>query len=331
MPEPKNLKELLSVKEINPGHYESIHPPFSRRAFQNDPSAFGGYSIGLGITAAYASLPSPKYHLYSALGNFLGPTFAHVPVVCAVRSVRDTTTFATRLVELKQQVRGAVRTVMTILCDFQTDEAPSADASLVYCAAPREKYASWQDTLPVDQLREKKLAAGEMTAQEAEFNKGAMKLIFGLLEQRPCTEGVFGQNMSGMARGAKTSQDGRKMTEKTTADWWRVKPGTNLKTGGESAAAMAYVMDSFMAFAALVFTQRSIEDGITASLDFSFRVFETGEDLDFNKWHLREVVTHQGGKGRTYSEARMWDEGGKMICCMTQQGIMRAPKKKEKL
>jgi acyl-CoA thioesterase len=37
-----------------------------------------------------------------------------------------------------------------------------------------------------------------------------------------------------------------------------------------------------------------------------------------------------GGEGRTYSEARIWDQTGRMVANLTQQSILR-PKKEGKL
>jgi acyl-CoA thioesterase len=97
----------------------------------------------------------------------------------------------------------------------------------------------------------------------------------------------------------------------------------------EQMSTMGFLMDSFLAFCPLVFTHRGFFDaGASGSLDFALRFFERSDKVDFNKWHLREVVTVAGAEGRTYSEARMWDESGKMIASMTQQCILRPPLQK---
>jgi len=56
-------------------------------------------------------------------------------------------------------------------------------------------------------------------------------------------------------------------------------------------------------------------------LDFALRVFSN--DVDFSAWHFKEMKTSVGAEGRTYSEARMWDENGSMVASMTQQSILR--------
>lgn len=69
------------------------------------------------------------------------------------------------------------------------------------------------------------------------------------------------------------------------------------------------------------------DSGACSSLDFALRVFTN--DLDMSKWHYREMNTITGGIGRTFSEARLWDNGGerRMVALMTQQAILRPPAK----
>jgi len=70
------------------------------------------------------------------------------------------------------------------------------------------------------------------------------------------------------------------------------------------------------------------DSGACSSLDFALRVFTN--DLDMSKWHYREMNTITGGNGRTFSEARLWDNKGserRMVALMTQQAILRPPAK----
>ncbi|KAF2102155.1 hypothetical protein NA57DRAFT_64730 [Rhizodiscina lignyota] len=323
----ERIADHLDVKPSSlPGHYESVSTGNKRGA--KDASAYGGWSIGVGVRAAFASLstakyPSQNYHLYSAVGNFLGPALGGEKALCAVRSIRDTRTFATRLVEVKQQVRGEVRTVMTILCDFQAEEN---GVDLVYSAPPRGTYAHWSKIEPVDERRETLLKKGIVTEEEAKFHASALRMIYHYFDNRPCPEGIFGQNLSGLASHVKTTQDHLPMTQKTTADWFRVRDGKagGLSTPAEHVGAVAFLMDCFLAFSPLVFTHRSFFDAAAVgSIDFAFRLFERNDKIDFSQWHLREVVTVAAAEGRTYSEARLWNEDGKIIANMTQQSILR--------
>lgn len=332
---PEKIADLLALKpsEVLSDHYESINPGNKRGS--NDGAAFGGWAIGVGVRAAYMSLqtskhPSQSYHLYSAVGNFLGPAMGGVKALCAVRSIRDTRTFATRLVEVKQQINGEIRTVMTILCDFQAEEK---DVLMSYSAPPRGKYQHWSKVETAADRRQTLLREGKVTKEEAALHANGLRLIYHFFDNRPCPEGIFGQNLSGLSPKVKTDQDHLPLTEKTTADWFRVAGGKGLNTTAEHVGAIAFLMDAFLSFSPLVFTHRTFFDaGASGSLDFAFRIFERDDKIDFTKWHVREVVTVAGGEGRTYSEARLWNDEGKLICGMTQQSILRPmpSSKKEK-
>jgi acyl-CoA thioesterase len=62
------------------------------------------------------------------------------------------------------------------------------------------------------------------------------------------------------------------------------------------------------------------------SLDFALRILSN--DLDLSRWILREERTIAGGDGRTFTESRMWNDQGKMIAHMSQQGFLRGTKPK---
>jgi acyl-CoA thioesterase len=72
----------------------------------------------------------------------------------------------------------------------------------------------------------------------------------------------------------------------------------------------------------LVHNHLSLPDaGACSSLDFAIRIFSN--DVDLNQWHLKELKTHHGSNGRTYSEARLWDEQQNLVATMTQMNILR--------
>lgn len=81
-------------------------------------------------------------------------------------------------------------------------------------------------------------------------------------------------------------------------------------------------MDGGLSTLPLTFDHMFLEDaGACSTLDFALRIFSN--DVRFDQWHLREMRTHTGGNGRTYSEGTLWDEKGNMVCSMTQQNILR--------
>jgi acyl-CoA thioesterase len=102
----------------------------------------------------------------------------------------------------------------------------------------------------------------------------------------------------------------------------------------ENVACLAFLMDGAIAFAPLSFSGMFLDDSAaTSSLEFSLRLFRRGSELDLGgKWWLREIGTVVGAEGRTYSEGRLFDEGGVCVASMTQQSICRPKGKKgEKL
>lgn len=326
-----NVVELLALKSIGNGEYKSIHVAQGRA--NDNGSSYGGYAIGLGVRAAFASLPTSgnKYHLYSALGNFLGPALSGAESVCAVRSTRDTRTFATRFVEVKQQVRGSWRTVMTLLCDFQADEPPMME----YSAPPLRAHKRWDELQPIDEQRKALVREGKIQQAHADAHKNRFSMVHGLFDIRLSPDGITGQNLFGISKKTPTTQDELPLTSKSSAEWYRIhKDGDEpiAKTPAEHVSSIAFIMDSFLAFAALVFTKRFLEDAQTSgSLDFALRFFRTGDEIDFHQWHLRELSTIVGAHGRTYSEARMWDDKGNLVCNMSQQCILRPKQPKEKI
>lgn len=323
-----NIIDLLDVKDIGDGQYKPVHISTSRR-LQGDNSSYGGYAIGIGIRAAYESLPpGGKYHMYSALGNFLGPAVSGIDSICSVRSIRDTRTFVTRFVEVKQHVKGALRTIMTILCDFQVAEAPM----MQYSPPTKTLYKKWSEIPKLEEWRQILVKEGKVTQAQADSHSSGLKMVHGYYDQRTCPEGIFAQNLTGLAKHVETTQDDLEITSKTTADWLKIREDSPATTPAEHAAAMAFIMDSFLAFSPLVFTHRFVDDCESAgSLDFALRFFQTGDKIDFNKWHLRELNTVAAAEGRSYSEARLWNEDGVLVCNMTQQSILRPKKGKEKL
>lgn len=81
-------------------------------------------------------------------------------------------------------------------------------------------------------------------------------------------------------------------------------------------------------FIPLIHDHKFLDDaGACSSLDFALRIFT--DRLDLTKWHVKERKTIAGQGGRTYSEARLYDEAGNLVAIESQQSIMRPllPKK----
>lgn len=308
------LAEQVAVDPAGPDRFVSrVNPGKMGNAAD---IAYGGCAIGVAIQAAYQTV-GPAYLLYTAMGNYLGPAFVDRKLLCSVRRLRDTRTFATRQVELSQELDdGSVRICMSVLADFQVKEKASM---LEFSAPPMRKYSP-VDKCPstvevVSSMVEKGLLRRELAA--------LYKTIFGMkdrfMETRLCPEGVPAQNLLGMTKSG-TDQDHLPLTSKTWADWTRLHHPTPVLS--DKFAALGFLMDEALSFLPLTLSNRPLYDaGACSSLDFAIRFFTS--DFDLNKWNFREMNSVAGRDGRTYSEARYWDSEGNMIANMTQQSIMR--------
>ena len=322
------IPELVSVRRIDSSDFESINNPTKR---QTNPSlfesihkpekmgnladiAFGGNTLAVAVNAALQTIPPGRF-LYSALGNYLGPAFTDRTLQCAVHDVRTTKTFATRHVEVSQvQKDGKRRLCLFLSADFQAAEPATF---LTYSRPPMMSYSTVEDSPTIEENRQDSLKQGIVDEETVELHKEIFGFCERFIHRRPCPEGFITQNLTGLAKkGTPTTQDHLPLPSRSSGDYFRSKHP--LKTVAEHTAALAFVMDMGM----LALTGRSMDEVRSqSSLEFALRVFTN--DLNLNAWCLRELSTVAGGDGRTYNEAQVWDERGKMLCNMTQQCLLR--------
>jgi acyl-CoA thioesterase II len=315
----QTLAEQVAIEETSPGHYVSKALP--ERMGNALPIAYGGYTLGFATAAAYDTVDE-RYSLYSMLGHFLGPASTKVPLHCVVHNTRDTRTFATRRVQVSQaQPDGSQRVCMELLLDFQTPEL----ALLTYSAPPMggggTAYSPPDRCINMAVARAAAVARGALSAASAERLRASFEPMERFFDGRPCPEGISGQNLAGYLKAAATTQDDRPITAKTSADWVRARHA--LPTRGARMAAVAFMIDGAISFTPLSHNHMWFEDTAACStLDFALRLFAPDIDLSAG-WHLRERTTTAASHGRSYSEARVWDEHGTMLVSMTQQCILR--------
>ncbi|KAK7740820.1 hypothetical protein SLS62_011005 [Diatrype stigma] len=250
------------------------------------------------------------------------------------------------------------RVCLELIADFHVVE----DALMTFSAAPSRPYAappttttttqsSPAATCPTRQELEAELTrAGHLSDAARETPREFATMFDGhdrYFEMRFCREGMSGQNL-GWARHVPTDQDALPLTARSSAEWYRARPaattlpdtssrnnsssgageeqeqrqGRALRTHGEHCAALAFLMDGGLAFLPLVHGHRGFADaGAASSLDFALRILTP--DVDMRRWHVRDRVAHAAGAGRSYGEGRLFDEGGRLVASMTQQGILR--------
>lgn len=311
------LAEHISLNKTQ-DQYVSKHIP--QRMGNSAPIAYGGYAVGLSIHAACKVAP-PGFHLYSALGHYLQPVSTERHITCKPVQLRLTRNFATYRVSVEQKVpSGETRVCMELLADFHKEE-PSL---LEYHAVPSQSYSHWEACPSWSRVQEEGLKSGKVSEREAKVFNVMFGLGSSLWDTRPCPEGVASQNLCGVAKRVKTSQDDRKSEDKASADWIKVKHP--LQNEGEQVAGLGFVLDSALSFLPLTHNHMFFDDvGACSSLDFALRIFKPGVRVD--EWHLREMKGHRAGFGRSFSESKLWDESGHLVASMTQQSILRVPAK----
>lgn len=309
------LAEQVSIDELGPDQFVGRFNPERMGNAAN--IAYGGCAISAAIQAACHTV-SPEYLLYSALGNYLGPALTDRKLFCSVRRVRDTRSFATRQVEVSQeQDKGARRTCMLVLADFQVQEEATL---MAYSEPPSKSYSRPEKCPDIVEAGDDMVRKGVAPANLVKLQRKLFEPMIRFFETRQAPEGIAAQNLGGVVKGAKTSQDGLPITSKTSADWLRCRQPLGRRQ--DQYAGLGFVMDGALSFLPLSHSGMFLDDvAACSSLDFALRLFTS--NMDLNSWHMRELKTVAGGDGRTYTEARLWDQSGAMVASMTQQSIMR--------
>lgn len=317
---------MMAVQQTSPTTFSMVHPP--ERMGNALPIAYGGFALAMAVKAASLTIlestsTQGPYHLYSILGNYLGPAKTDRPLLASVRTIRQTRTFATRFVEVSQkQDDGSERGCMVVLADFQVAEEGSL---LVYSVKPSREYSHYSKIPDADVAAQELVTSGKVGQKLVDAQNASFGLSKALFQSKPCPEGIFAQNLMGVAKHLATTQDELPLTERSTADW--VRSREKLPNATENVANLAFLMDGALAFAPLSFSHMFLDDSsATSSLEFALRLFSN--EIDMAKWHSREIQTHVGAAGKMYTEGRLFDEEGRCVASMTQQSICRPKKSK---
>ncbi|KAI8935182.1 hypothetical protein NX059_007775 [Plenodomus lindquistii] len=312
----------LALTRLDESTFETTTKP--QRMGNPLPIAYGGYALAVACKAAALTVPS-NYHLYSMQGHFLGPASTDHQLRARTRILRQTRVFATRQVEVSQTLSdGSTRICLVALADFQTPEPATL---LTYSPSPKQPYTPWHACPTQHSVQETLVKSGKVSEKDMQVFQKTFSLTKHLFDQRPCPEGIFAQNLQGMAKNLPHSQDHVPLPDRTTAEWFRSRETFPTTNPIDNIVALTWFLDAALSFTPLAFSHLWFEDvEAVSSLDFSLRVFTNKVDLQ--KWHLRELRTPTGGVGRSFGETWVWDEGGRAVACMSQQSILR-PKKGE--
>lgn len=268
------------------------------------------------MQAANHTIP-PEYFPY-VTGNFLSAALDDRKLKCSVHRIRNTKTFATRFVKISQDRNdGVPRDCMVMIVDYQAKEETSV---LNYSAPPITTHVSPEECIDIIEAIEALKRDGAITEELANFCRATFGFINEFWETRGEPEDIATKSLYGIVKRTDATQPNLSITSKTSADLIRCR--SSLERPHDQFAGLAFMLDGGIASIPLSHSGICLQDaGPNSSMDFSLRFFKS--NFEPQKWHLRELKTVAGGEGRTYSEARVWDQNGEIVAGMTQQCILR--------
>lgn len=195
---------------------------------------------------------------------------------------------------------------------------------LSYAIGPRMTYSPASRCPDFREHLQKRVAEGTLPPAHFDAYKRTLDSFHGILEQRLCPEGLGFQNVWGIDGQAASSQDERRVTERTTA-WW-IRSAHPFSHGADDhnfhRAAVAYLLDAGMGFIPLTHTGRFLDVAEAASsLDVNVRF--RGPAFSVTQWILIELHSEAAGHGRTLQVGRVWTEEGDLIAIASQTCILR--------
>lgn len=315
------MAEQIAVAAIAGSQDTFTSLVFPKRLGNAAPIAYGGCTAGVAVHCACKTISNPNLHICSVMGAFHGPTKIDRHVLCRVTRTRDTKTFASRRVVAYQILDdGTERTCLDIFVDFHVLEPEL----FRYSAPPLRQYGKGptdpEATANYRELADRLVKLGHIDQETADANREMFAMAEAFWETRQCLDGVSGQNAMGYAKHVKTTQEHLPMTDRTSAEWLKTKQP--LSNEAEKAAALAFIMDGGMSFLPLNHNNMNFADaGACSTLDFALRIMTP--NLATHKWHMRERRTVAAAVGRSYSEARLWDEDGNLVAVENQGCIIR--------
>ncbi|CAD6967929.1 unnamed protein product [Tilletia controversa] len=374
-PMPGTLLDIIELRRLNvPQHsstssssssssrpdpevllYETARLPWS---FGYGTRAFGGTILAVGVQAAYTSLldkmgleQADAYALYSFQGSFLSPTKLTQSLRIRVTPVRNSRSFATRVVQgFQYEDDGQERNTFIAFADFVRRGQPTVEGG-TFSVQPMNPVtkSAWdgpeklKDVMDINAVRRREYDDGVRSGTTEPNLKldRAIALeslkwtpISKLQEHRPLPTSPIHESVTGFDVDRPTTQDSLSVTDKTAADYlrWTESPAELLRANPERTQASGWTLaslnvcslslslDYHLAGIALFFSKIPRAHALFVSLDFSLRFHVS--DIDATQWHLREVKAISGGEGRSFSEAGVW-KGNTLVATISQQCYCR--------
>lgn len=354
-----DLLKLIGLRKTDdPWVFEGVSLP--ERSGNLRPIAYGGCAIGTAVNAASQTVPENAAHMvpYSISGNFLGPASTDSTFTCVVTPLRDTRSFVTRQVVVKQQTKkGDMRNCLALTVDMIASPF-STRAALAKAREQGKNPATLQSIMQYQLKPPANFAVGPDEIDPPTVAMGKKCEEYGLpktvdetlvkmsefwtknFDTRGGRDSMIHDTLFGIL-DAPHPQDKLGVTERRASDWIRAKqhipktegngdeyttpnaPGMlRMSANMAQAAIMTLAMDSSLPFLPLSVVKKPIMEASAAStLEFAMR-FHT-DMLDFNRWHFREMRPIMAGWSRSFSESLLWDDAGNLVASNTQQAVLR--------
>ncbi len=331
------ILDMIRLKGTNENTFESLSLP--ERMGNTANIAFGGCALSMVVSAAFQTVEAPsreRMALYSAIGHFVGPALTDRPVFLRVSALRDTRTFATRqVIAFQKQNDESERACISAQLDFvisPTDDS-TTHSFLQYSISPPQTMKPEALPLYREALRDR-VTQGDLPPSVEKAYTTNFKLFESFFEFKAPPDAPLYENVMGIDKTRQTSQDHLPLTSKRHLDYFRIRQNTSSTLSPSTPdalpvssaclhfSALAFAMDAMLAFIPLSLSHHFLPDvAACSSLDFALRFHV--DVLDAGEWHLRDIRTVVGDYGRTYNEARLWNDEGRLVATMNQQGILR--------
>ncbi|GMS87157.1 hypothetical protein PENTCL1PPCAC_9332 [Pristionchus entomophagus] len=267
---------------------------------------YGGLLCAHSLTAADKTVPV-DLNCHSFQCNFILQVDSNIPVFYHVSRLFDGRSFATRLVECKQE--GTLK--FAALVAYQKYEPHAIEHQSEMPVVPEPEDCEEFDTAWA--FHQAWLAPHRRTNYDKiDFADPHRPKVFQAFETR-CTD----------------SRDFHTTTNKTDKHyfWTRYK----FPLDGSSrlhAATLLYISDNSNNL--IVFNAHTRE-GFQPAMSFSLNhtIYFHGRQIDANEWMLIELESTNAAHGRGLTRGRIWSKQGDMIASISQEVVVRKKESKE--
>lgn len=280
--------EVMKLRRVDDTTFTSVS------LFRLNNRIYGGQVLAQSVLAAGATVPSDAEDgrfLHSVQGYFLRPGKPELPIVFTVERLHDGRSFSTRRTHALQE--GVP--ILSFISSYQKDQEG-------YQLQRRKPPTPGHDQLP---------SSLDLFAAQTDSEVAQHLAATSALDIRHCEQPLY------------LSADPEKHSTQNL--WMRLR--SPLPEGSDPLlhkAMLAYACDQVALEPVLRCTGLSfMTPGLSmASLDHSMHFHRR---VDMNRWHLyaQRAISAYGGRGK--ASADIFDEAGRHVASLTQEGMVRAP------